>query len=559
MSPRSHDVRTSHSTSPREACRRGSVLLVVLVIVAMLSLGAYTFSEIMVSEAQATAMYGRAAETRMFADSGIELVAALLGDTELDLNWYHDPGQFHGVLIRDGEAPRARGRLSIVAAVETDVTASSIRFGLTDESGRLNLNRILEYELDETETREMLMYLPDMTEDLADAILDWLDEDDDPREYGVESEYYLSMVPPYEPTNGPLDSLDELLLVAGVTPELLYGEDTNRNGLLDASENDGEASPPWDDADGMLLLGWNAYLTVHGRESNLRSDGLERLHVNNDTLADLYDEIEADETLGEEYAQFVVAYRLFGPVATDDEGEPSENAAGPASDRDAEDAKKLDALASGVAQAIGGATGEPVTRGGMNLSEAAPSEYKITSLYDLIGAQVQAEIDGKPQTLDSPWPNNPGEIVSYLPIMMDVLSTTDKPTIEGRININQAPQEVLLGIPGMSEELAASIVGASMTDETGQPLADAMTLRGTTGWMRRSPRAPTRRLSPMVRKAIRPSQTGKTTWTRPAALTSATPAYAAMARQHTENRPMKRSRKVAAAPPVPSPVRRRTS
>ena len=300
----------------------------------------------------------------MFAESGIELVAALLGDTELSLNWYHDPAQFHGVLIRDGKASRARGRLSIVAPVETDVTASSIRFGLTDESGKLNLNHLLEYELDETETREMLMYLPDMTEDLADAILDWLDEDDDPREYGVESEYYLSLVPPYEPTNGPLKSLDELLLVAGVTPELLYGEDTNRNGLLDASEDDGDASPPGDDADGMLLLGWNAYLTVHGRESNLRSDGTERIHVNGDTLADLYDEIEADDILGEEYAQFVVAYRMFGPVATDAEGQPSEQAAGSADGRDSEDAKKLDALASNVARAIGGATGEPVTRGG---------------------------------------------------------------------------------------------------------------------------------------------------------------------------------------------------
>ena len=58
MSPRSRDVRTALLISPRDTRRQGSVLLVVLVIVAMLSLGAYTFSEIMVSESQATAMYG---------------------------------------------------------------------------------------------------------------------------------------------------------------------------------------------------------------------------------------------------------------------------------------------------------------------------------------------------------------------------------------------------------------------------------------------------------------------------------------------------------------------
>ena len=45
--------------------------------------------------------------------------------------------------------------------------------------------------------RELLMGLPGMTEDVADAILDWLDEDEEPREYGVESDYYMGLDPPY--------------------------------------------------------------------------------------------------------------------------------------------------------------------------------------------------------------------------------------------------------------------------------------------------------------------------------------------------------------------------
>ena len=57
------------------------MLVVVLVVVSLLTLGAYTFSEMMMVEAEATGMYARQVQTRAMADSGVELVAALLGDS----------------------------------------------------------------------------------------------------------------------------------------------------------------------------------------------------------------------------------------------------------------------------------------------------------------------------------------------------------------------------------------------------------------------------------------------------------------------------------------------
>ena len=138
-------------------------------------------------------------------------------------------------------------------------------------------------------TRERLMFLPYMTEEIADAILDWLDKDIEPREYGAEDETYMSLDTPYAAKNGKIESLDELLLVAGMTPELLYGEDTNRNGLLDPNENDGDKTLPIDNADGVLDLGWSAYFTVYSKEKNLRSDGSERINVNNNALDELFD------------------------------------------------------------------------------------------------------------------------------------------------------------------------------------------------------------------------------------------------------------------------------
>ena len=229
--------------------------MIVLVVVALLSLGAYTFSEMMMIEAEATGMYGRQVQTRAMADSGVELVSALLGDSldPRDIGLYHDPDQFRAVTVIDGDNPALSGRFSVVAPIEADPNYRQIRFGLIDESARINLNAILSMQLDTTDfeldtvtddgtedldlpmelaQREVLMGLPGMTEEIADCILDWIDDDDDVRELGAELDYYDGLGVPYSPRNGPITSLDELLKIKGIDSWLLYGEDANRNGLL---------------------------------------------------------------------------------------------------------------------------------------------------------------------------------------------------------------------------------------------------------------------------------------------------------------------------------------
>ena len=72
--------------------RRGSILVIVLVVIALLSLGAYSFSQKMIVESEATGMYARQVQTRAMADSGVELVSALLGESldPRDIGLYHD-------------------------------------------------------------------------------------------------------------------------------------------------------------------------------------------------------------------------------------------------------------------------------------------------------------------------------------------------------------------------------------------------------------------------------------------------------------------------------------
>ncbi|HUT46142.1 MAG TPA: type II secretion system protein GspK [Sedimentisphaerales bacterium] len=133
-----------------------------------------------------------------------------------------------------------------------------------DESSKLNINAA---------TKEQLLGLPDMVEEIADAIIDWRDSDDMPSGMGVESGYYEGLTYGYIARNGPFKTLRELLLVKDVTEELFYGEDTNLNGRLDYNERDGQESPPADDGDNVLDVGWAEYLTCYPSGSNASSAG----------------------------------------------------------------------------------------------------------------------------------------------------------------------------------------------------------------------------------------------------------------------------------------------
>lgn len=140
-----------------------------------------------------------------------------------------------------------------------------------DEAGKLNVN---------TATREQLMALPYMEMPIADAILDWRDDDENVRAEGAERGYYENLPFSYTIRNGPFRTIRELLRVKGVTKDLLYGEDLNLNGQLDPSEADGELSPPMDNGDDHLDQGWIAYLTCYSYDKNVDADGQNRVNIN---------------------------------------------------------------------------------------------------------------------------------------------------------------------------------------------------------------------------------------------------------------------------------------
>lgn len=411
------------SSSPR--ARRGMVLVVVLVVVSLLTLAALTFSQLMLAEREATELTGRHLQARALAESGIDYVRSMLTQDETSLiemgGTYNNPYELSGMLVVDDTDLRSRGRFAVISPNLENGYYSGIRYGLEDESTKLNLNVVAQYD----NGREILLKLPGMTEDIADAILDFMDADDDIREFGAESEYYSVLVPGYEPKNGPLDSIDELLLVREVTPSLLYGVDANRNGNADSMEPDSQSLINVDNSDGSLNSGWASYLTVHSYESTTSEEGEAKIDLNQDNLQTLYDELT--EALSADWATFIVGYRQ-----------------------------------NGASSAEGGQASSSVQRSQINFEGEVSEENKISSVLDLVGVGTQINVQGGNNNAPTPLAplldEKSADLETELPKLLDAVTVSSEETISGRININQASRVVLLTIPGMTEDAADQII-----------------------------------------------------------------------------------------------------
>jgi DNA uptake protein ComE-like DNA-binding protein len=103
----------------------------------------------------------------------------------------------------------------------SETPSSDPYFGLVDEASRLNLN---------TATTNTLLWLPNMTQPFADAIVDWRSTNGG----GLYSMNYTSLG--YNDKNAPFETVDELRLVYGATMDLLQGNEPKFNGISDANE-----------------------------------------------------------------------------------------------------------------------------------------------------------------------------------------------------------------------------------------------------------------------------------------------------------------------------------
>jgi len=406
----------------------------VLVAIVIMSLTTSSYLLLMRNEHLAARYRGRHLQTELLVQSGADYLRVLLGQTATEIQLQggllDNPSALQDVLVIEDDLSSYRGRFTVIAPAMSQGLYQDLRYGLENESAKLNLNSLVvkdEQPSDDAVTpRDRLLAIPGMDEAVADAILDWMDEDDSQRNYGAESSYYQSLVPAYQPRNGPLAHLDELLMVQGVTPELLYGLDTNRNYSVDTDELPYGKLESLDNTNGQLNRGWSAYLTVHSLEKNATPDGETKIDLNSDDLQTLHGELEF--ALGVTEANFIIVYRQYGAANSNANG----------------------ATADGTL--VGAET--------LSIDFEKEGQTRIESLLDLIDAQVntEAEPPNPAQTVESPWKDSPEIYRQAFAELLDQASVNPAERIAGRININQASLPVLLTLPGMTETLADQIL-----------------------------------------------------------------------------------------------------
>lgn len=249
---------------PPGSAERGSVLVIVLWICFGLVALVLYFAQSASADLQASANRGALLAAREAVEGGGRYVRLVLSRSAANGT---------RPLSEDYEAravPVGDARFWIVGRDADLAATGEPAFGLVDEAAKINLN---------TAPRSMLEALPGMTPELAGAILDWRDGNESVSDSGAEDETYSRLNPARRAKNGPFETLDELRLVSGATLDILLGEDWNRNGALDPNEDDGDASPPLDNRDGVLQRGLLDYLTVYSARSNTKADGTRRYDV----------------------------------------------------------------------------------------------------------------------------------------------------------------------------------------------------------------------------------------------------------------------------------------
>jgi general secretion pathway protein K len=194
------------TTSARHRSERGAALVLALLVVALLMTMVLEFDRSVRLEHRAAGNYRDETAAFYLAQAGLAMGQALLQDdyvTAVDVDSLDEPWALEGAAT-----PIGRG---------------SVTVSIIDEERKFPINSLVSgNNVDPTRAAQFnrLLRALQIDERLTDAIVDWIDPDHDANMAGAENSYYESLPTPYRAHDAPIDSLDELRLVKGMTEEI---------------------------------------------------------------------------------------------------------------------------------------------------------------------------------------------------------------------------------------------------------------------------------------------------------------------------------------------------
>lgn len=250
--------------------RSGSALVMVLWTFVLLIVITAVVAQTSRIDTRISAVTGDQLRCKWACRAGLEKAIGILNDDEQDSDCQDDLWCYNDEELVD---------------IELDGCSYSVK--VIDEASKININ---------TANEKLLMYLPDMTEEIANAILDWRDSNDDIRTGSVEAGYYINLTPPYQIKNQPFGTIRELLRVKDVTEELLYGPEIEGQDI----EQEGQ--------DITVNEGWINYLTCYSLEYNKNAEDENRININKAKESNLRKSLDIRAA----YAKWIVDNRKKG-------------------------------------------------------------------------------------------------------------------------------------------------------------------------------------------------------------------------------------------------------
>lgn len=198
----------------------GIALLIVIWLLTFLTVLVLSFSLMVRSEVYSTLSFKEEIENKLLAEAGIER-----GVMEI---FYLNTNNKQNIILEDMDVVKADGREYF-----GHTGKGFYSFRIFDESGKININSL-------SEGNRIIMnnllvnygLSVDEADSIIDSILDWKDADELHRLNGAESDYYMSLPDSYRSKNSNFSTAEELLMVKGITPEILFGDGKNSAGII---------------------------------------------------------------------------------------------------------------------------------------------------------------------------------------------------------------------------------------------------------------------------------------------------------------------------------------
>jgi len=377
---------------------------------------------------QVTANLGEETKALFYARAGVERAIA---DLVFEKNATAPPLE-----LRDADeevdykdVPIDEGTYTLFAGMDED---GRYRYGLRDEGAKINVNKA---------DAAVLAKLPGVGDSLAADIVALRQ-------------------------HTPLTDLGDLLKLENVTVATIYGEDQNRNGALDANEDDGDQSWPPDNHDGKLDAGLSAYLTVWSSIREVSLDNKARVKLNKAGAEEI---TKGVKDISQQQAEAIVAARdkkKFTSVAdlldvelvekVDQQGQPNKQTKNPSDPRRPEqekpDPKKPDQNSPDPNKPNPN-NRNPNQNQNQNQNKQPTTRTTGVKAFDNAGLKKIA----------------------------DSVTVSEEDLTQGLVNINTASVEVLECLPGIDDSMAYEIVNERQGQRDHyKSIADLLDIKGMT-------------------------------------------------------------------------------